>query len=705
MSEESARTRVLPALHLLVLWAFAVAQPLFGLLSDEPSFFVIRGSKPEDLFFVAGFLAIIAPLPLVLLLVAAGTLGRRVRLVTQGTLVACLLFALFLSPVHRLTPVSGLASIVAAAVLGISGSLLYLTRSWVRRYVTFLSPVLLLFPAYFLLKPGMRKVTVPRAVAFEHQGVVGRTPPIVFVIFDELPLVSLLDEHGLIDASRYPNLAALSDDATWYRNATTIADLTKNSVPSILTGRYPESSLIPSIQDHPHNLFRLLAGSYDFRVFESGSRLCPESLCRGSRAPFPTRVRSLLSDLRFVYLHILLPQELTTGLPPVTQNWQDFADQPRPTRAEKKAARRNAWAKDRSAEFASFLQEIKPSGRPTIYFLHSLLPHTPLAYLPSGKIYPAGGGVPARRSKFWWSNNEWTINQRYQRHLLQVGFVDSLLGRLWARLRETGLYDSSLIIVTADHGISFIPEGSRRRLTDQNCQDILSVPLLIKAPQQEQGAIDDRVFLSVDILPTIADYLDANVPWQVDGRSVLDPTTPVTRPIVAFSTLGKGWRRMVIQPATLDRKYESAQRKVSVFGSGNGWSGVFRLGPYGDLVGRHFDEIGVEGKAGLKVMLSLTAADFTVRSDEDFLPARLTGRARSRALQEEPFFLALAVNGLIRAVTRVDGQGLRKGTSIWELMLSETSFRPGENSIRFFVIDEVNGVSRLRSVKKVFAAS
>lgn len=705
MSKESARRRILPALRLLVLWAFAVAQPLFGLLSDEPSFFVVRGSKPADLLFLTVFLVALAPLPLVLLALLASTLARRARLVTQGTLVACLLFALFLAPIHRLTPLAGQASLVVAAVLGIGGSLLYLKSAGVRKYLTILSPVLLLFPAYFLLKPGIRKIFVPSAVAFEQQGDIGQPHPIIFVIFDELPTVSLLDERGLIDRSRYPNLAAFADDATWYRNATTVADLTENSLPAILTGKYPEPFRLPLIQDHPQNLFRLLAGTYDFKVSEPHSQLCPESLCEGGKTPFPTRVRSLLSDLRIVYLHILLPPSLTTGLPSVTQNWQDFVDEPRPSRKKNVASRRMVWAKDRSAEFASFLQEIEPSGRPTLYFLHSLLPHVPWAYLPSGKTYPVHGGVRAVRNNRFWSHNEAAITQRYRRHLLQVGFVDTLLGRLWARLKERGLYDASLIIVTADHGISFLPGGSRRRLTEQNYQGVLPIPLLIKAPQQERGSIDDRVSLSVDILPTIADHLDANIPWQIDGRSALDPTTPLTRPVVAFSTLGGGWKRMVIEPATLDRKYESVRRKVSVFGSGNGWNGVFKSGPYGHLVGRHIDEIGVEGKAGLKVMLSLTAADFTLGNDEGFLPARLTGRARSRSRQEEPFFLALAVNGLIRAVTRVDGQGLRKGNSIWELMLSENSFRPGKNSIRFFVIDEVNGGSRLRRAKRIFAAS
>ncbi len=698
------RPLALAALHLVVLWAFAVAQPLFDLLSREPSFFVIRGSRPADVLFLTLFLTVLAPCAPVLVSVTARMLGRRPGLAAQGLLVAGLLSALFLPALHRLTPVSGISSAVVAVVLGVSGSILYIARASVRRYLTVLSLVLLLFPAYFLLKPAMRNVVFLTAPAAETLGVVQSSTPIVMVIFDELPLVSLLDEQGRIDPSRYPSFAALAEGATWYRNATTVSDLSQHSVPSILTGRFPKDSLTPSFQDHPHNLFRLLAGSHDFWVFESESRLCPESLCQGSGAPFTERMRSLLSDVWFVYLHILLPEELTTSLPAVTRNWHDFGDLPRPSRREEFEARKRRRQRDRSLEFSRFIEGIRPTPRPTLYFIHSMLPHQPLTYLPSGKTYPTGGGVRARRSKFWWAHNESAITHQYQRHLLQTGFVDTLLGRLMARLRESGLYDSSLIAVTADHGISFLPKGAPRRLSHDNSQDILLVPLLIKAPWQRQGKIDDRLFMSVDILPTMAALLGADITWQTDGRSVLDPSSPVERQIVAFSTLERRWSRKVIPPGDLDRRFESVRRKVDLFGSGEGWYRAYKAGRYGHLVGRHVDEIGVAEKEEMRIDLSLTADEFILRADAQSLPARIFGSARSRTRSENPFYLAVAINGLIQAVTRVDGKGLRRGTSQWEMMLSETSFRQGRNSIRLFVVEEVNDGSRLRPVKKVFAA-
>ena len=79
-------------------------------------------------------------------------------------------------------------------------------------------------------------------------------PPIVFIILDEFPTTSLLNEHHQIDAVRYPNFAALARNATWFRNTTTVSSATAQAVPAILTGKYPDTGQrLPHAADHPHN--------------------------------------------------------------------------------------------------------------------------------------------------------------------------------------------------------------------------------------------------------------------------------------------------------------------------------------------------------------------------------------------------------------------------------------------------------------------
>ena len=87
---------------------------------------------------------------------------------------------------------------------------------------------------------------------------------------------------------------------------------------------------------------------------------------------------------------------------------------------------------------------------------HALLPHGPWVYLPSGQrsrpdgpeLLPGMQTVPGFYDDYLTSHNE-------QRYLLQLGFVDRLLGRLVARLKSQGMYDDTLIVVTADHGFAW----------------------------------------------------------------------------------------------------------------------------------------------------------------------------------------------------------------------------------------------------------
>ena len=51
--------------------------------------------------------------------------------------------------------------------------------------------------------------------------------------------------------------------------------------------------------------------------------------------------------------------------------------------------------------------------------------------------------------------DDYLTHHNEQRYLLQLGFVDRLLGRLVARLKSQGMYDDTLIVVTADHGFAW----------------------------------------------------------------------------------------------------------------------------------------------------------------------------------------------------------------------------------------------------------
>ena len=125
---------------------------------------------------------------------------------------------------------------------------------------------------------------------------------------------------------------------------------------------------------------------------------------------------------------------------------------------------------------------------------HALLPHGPWVYLPSGQrsrpegpeLLPGMQTVPGFYDDYLTDHNE-------QRYLLQLGFVDRLLGRLVARLKSQGMYDDTLIVVTADHGFAWqVGVPTRRSVTRSNVNELGPVPLFVKAPGQTHGQRERR---------------------------------------------------------------------------------------------------------------------------------------------------------------------------------------------------------------------
>ena len=83
-----------------------------------------------------------------------------------------------------------------------------------------------------------------------------------------------------------------------------------------------------------------------------------------------------------------------------------------------------------------------------------LLPHFPWHYLPTGQDYAALPGHTNGLDGQVWPNEESAASMRV-RHLLQVQAADTFVGHVVARLRELGVYDDTLLVVTADHGVAF----------------------------------------------------------------------------------------------------------------------------------------------------------------------------------------------------------------------------------------------------------
>jgi len=545
------------ALHLLVLWSFAVAQPLFNLLGDNGEFFAARGSTRWDVIL---FAFVVLFLPPALLAGLEALLSQPARTVVHTGLIGGLV-GLFVLQAIRDASWPGWVLVVLAGLLGAAAALVYVRVQGARVVLTVLGPAPLLFLALFLLDSDASRLTLSGTDTALAAGQRAKAP-VVLVAFDELPLNSLLNADGRVDKARFPNFARLAAGSTWYANASTVAEGTTHAVPAILTGRYPKADELPVYANHRQNLFTLLGGAADLHVADDETHLCPPKLCPGLEGSFGGRMRGLAEDTGVVYLHQLLPDDLTDGIPSIANGWDNFL-------------RDASGHSDPGAVEPEFAESLHPSARPALWYVHFMLPHSPWSYLPSGQRYSIRQ-APGWGSDEVWTDNQAAVDQYWQRHLLQLGYADRVLGKVVARLRASGLYDRALVIVTADHGISFRAGEKRRPLSRSNLQDIAWVPLFVKLPHQRRGRVVRAPARTVDILPTIAVATDVTIPWHVDGRSLVG-SRPTEQNVVLIKDGGK---RFVVPVHELEAKREQAlRRQLRLFGSGQSSTSLYAVGP------------------------------------------------------------------------------------------------------------------------------
>jgi hypothetical protein len=364
-----------------------------------------------------------------------------------------------------------------------------------------------------------------------------------------------------------------------------------------------------------------------------------------------------------VYAHVLLPEELTGRLPAITDTWTNFRG------GDEEGEEARACGR----KFCAFTARIGASQRPSLSFLHALLPHVPWQYLPQGRRYANEVRRIPGVENAGWGRDQWLVEQGYQRYLLQLGYTDAALGLVLERLRATGLYDRSLIVVTGDHGAGFTPGEPRRLITRGNAPDLAFVPLFVKLPRQRTGRTIGGLARTVDIVPTIVDALNIRTTWRLDGRSLLG-RLPADGQVVVGGNAGTVSGRL----SSLRRRQQAALRvRARLFGAGS-FEEVYRLGAERSLFGRRVAELptSAAGRGRATVNGASLFADVDTRSD--LVPSYLTGSASGQGAGVR---LAVAVNGVVAAVTRTYGSGGR-----FAAMISPSALRPGKNDVALYAV-------------------
>jgi hypothetical protein len=629
-------------LELAALTGLALVQPTLDVLGRSPETFVFRRVDGTELVLFAAAVALTPAIVLWLVGLVSSVFGERVRRVVHLISIAVLGGLAALVALKSALDLFGAAALVTAVGIGLLTVLVYQRLPVIRLFLGYLSVLPLLALAAFLVASPASGLV--RGQAYDLVEDPGTTTPLVVLVVDELPTAELLDADGDIDAERFPAFASLTEDARWFRNYSSVSNFTIHAVPALLSAEAPEVDDVPLLDDHPRNLFTLLGGAYDLNVSEAITRLCPPEVCPANDETTSSGLPGIAEDTADVLRELV-------SLKAFPGPESDFFVEP-VTDPEDETFRHGRDAEVQPTRFRDFLTALAPSADPSLHYLHLVLPHEPWRFFPDGTEYRAPVRDPRGDPEGVWVS-DWAAGFGRLRFELQARYTDALVGQFLDRLRETDLWDDAVVVVVADHGASFLPGEGRRILTDGNAHEIMWSPLFIRAPGLEQG-VTDVAAQSFDVLPTVAELLGTEVPWDVEGTSLLGrddgsaESADGDRSYYRFPN-----RHFPEDEAVLDIDGDATFATLlgqdpAPFSADDPLGSFYGTSPVGDLYGRDVEDLDV----GTPVEVTAEVEDLHVLTDggAHAVPAYLGGGIVEGTVDDDTWIVA-AVDGTVVGVS------------------------------------------------------
>ncbi len=174
-------------------------------------------------------------------------------------------------------------------------------------------------------------------------------------------------------------------------------------------------------------------------------------------------------------------------------------------------------------------------------WVHLMDPHHP--YYPRAEALLSMGTprITARRARLlnscW---NRFDIGpqrlQRYREEILSlydagVYWVDKQISRLVRALQQFQRWDETVFVVTADHGEQFLEHGARYHYPESLPEELIHVPLLLRAPELPGMRLRQGSFSLIHLAPTLLEAAGVEVPDSFRGSSRWEQISAGTLPI------------------------------------------------------------------------------------------------------------------------------------------------------------------------------
>jgi hypothetical protein len=669
----------------LALSTMAIAQPILDLYGKNPT--VFSAAKMSSLE-VALFVLIIVLVPALL---ATGLdrltrfLGPKVNEATRLWIIAGFSFLLGIA-VARWISVDGnigafTLGFLFAAVVPIAYDRKKAIREW-SRWLSVLA-IAVTASAILQLQPILFQSDGPTSDA-----VIGnKDVSVLHIVFDEFPLYSLLSDDGTINAERYPGFAALARESTWYRNNVAESNFTHQAVPAILASAIPQQEGGPFLTQYPKNIFTLFAGKTSVGGIEPVTSLCPKSVCAGTdevNALFEfSRFKSFMRDASYVYGQRVLPPVLRKYVPSIEGTWGGFG-----AVANKFKEQFDVGALSQVDAIANGTRALVEDSQSRVQVVHALAPHAPWRITPDDRVAPLSPSISTSNPE-----SEDGVRDTYQTFLYQVAAADNAIADVMSQLKKSGKWDKTMLVVTADHGISFVPTLPQRH-TDftekETISDIYRIPTFIKYPQQSQAVVSDCAMSNLDLLPTIIETTGTNTSWVFGGKSVAQ-SCPANRVREVVSATG--------ETNVMSGGFEEVLERVAYYAdvvSNEGQNRrVAAIGSSASLIGSRIASS--DQNTSVSSWTVNQKKSFTNVSDQRGakVPSLVTGNVRLSAPLEVGTEGIIAINGVAAGVIG-ELSGARDVVP-YTAILDYTLLTPGDHSVELFVRTPDGAVTKVGS--------
>jgi hypothetical protein len=500
----------------LVLVMSFLVLPTNSLLSSNPTFYAIRGINR----IVATCLVLVTLALLWLCLIAVFyILNRAIRLKklnmqVNNAILGVTFVYLFSNAVSLNIESVNVSPILKITIIVLGITLFILLRKRISENL--IRTILFSLSMALVIQNGISspKDLFPKWNSAANYMVDDTTPSILLIIADEASYWGMMNESGVARPG-LTNLSELQKQATTYTDTYAVTANTDYAVPAILNGIadvVKSSELYKVNSKMQYGLFPSEKAGFK-RYFQSeifdDPCVAEGTTCNGN--PINGRYFGFLADFWTIVAKNNLIG-LRKYFPSVTERsknyWSDVA-----TISEED-------------DLVDFIGETSTFKEPKFMFFHSLSTHNPWNKNRKGELL-----WQEKYSEIGQFNSSDLLSLRKQMYFESFHLFDEKVGKIVDALKNTKLFEETMIIITADHGVSFNDKQSLGiRVGDKSRQgvdvfqmwnEVAHIPLIIKYPNQKSPLIISDRRSQSSIAKTITNNLNAKWVSEYDASEDL----------------------------------------------------------------------------------------------------------------------------------------------------------------------------------------